>query len=165
MKNFIIKSLLKFPLRYNVQIALYKLLGVHYISNWARISSHTFIGDYKNLFLHYNSEINSGCFIVAKDKIEIGENSTIAYGVTILTSANPNGPKNSLSKLYPKMTAPVIIGNDVWVGAKSIILPGVKIGDFSIIAAGSVVVKDVPSGVLVAGNPAMVKKNLKKSEK
>ena len=93
---------------------------------------------------------------MAKDRIEIGENSTLAYGVTILTSANPNGPENKLSKLYPKMTAPVKIGADVWVGANATILPGVIIGDFSIIAAGAVVTKNVPSGVLVAGNPAIV---------
>ena len=98
---------------------------------------------------------------MAKDHIEIGENSTLAYGVTILTSANPNGPENKLSKLYPKMTAPVIIGADVWVGANATILPGVIIGDFSIIAAGAVVTKNVPSGVLVAGNPAIVKKKLR----
>lgn len=119
------------------------------------------IGSYKNLYLHNNAEINSNCFLLAKDRIEIGENSTLAYGVTILTSANPNGPGNKLSELYPKMTAPVIIGADVWVGANATILPGVNIGDFSIIAAGAIVTKNVPSGVLVAGNPAVVKKKLR----
>lgn len=113
------------------------------------------------MHLHNHAEINRNCFILAKDKIEIGENSTLAYGVTILTSANPNSPYNKLSELYPAMTAPVIIGKDVWVGANSIILPGVTIGDYSIVAAGSVVTKDVPSGVLVAGNPAIVKKQLR----
>ena len=119
------------------------------------------IGSYKNLYLHNNAEINSNCFLLAKDRIEIGENSTLAYGVTILTSANPNGPENKLSELYPKMTAPVIIGADVWVGANATILPGVNIGDFSIVAAGAIVTKNVPSGVLVAGNPAVVKKKLR----
>ena len=97
---------------------------------------------------------------MAKDRIEIGCNSTLAYGATILTSANPNGPKNLLSKIYPKMHAPVIIGDNVWVGANAIILPGVTIGDYSVVAAGAVVTKDVPSGVLVAGNPAIIKKRL-----
>ena len=78
-----------------------------------------------------------------------------------MTSANPNGPENKLSALYPQMTAPVIIGADVWVGANSTILPGVTIGDFSVIAAGAIVTKDVPSGVLVAGNPAVIKKKLR----
>ena len=53
---------------------------------------------------------------------------------------------------------PVIIGDDVWIGGRVIILPGVKIGSHSIIGAGSVVTKDVPDYAIVAGNPAMVKK-------
>ena len=121
----------------------------------------TVVGSYRNLYLHSNAEINKNCFLLAKDRIEIGENSTLAYGVTILTSANPHGPLNKLSELYPEMTAPVIIGANVWIGANATILPGVKIGDFSIVAAGSIVTKDVPSGVLVAGNPAVFKKKLK----
>ena len=112
------------------------------------------------MYLYPNAEINSRCFLLAKDRIEIGENSTLAYGVTVLTSANPNGPLNELSKIYPKKTAPVIIGRNVWVGANATILPGVTIGEFSVVAAGAIVTKDVPSGVLVAGNPAVVKKKL-----
>tara|TARA_B110001469_G_scaffold124802_1_gene139104 strand:+ start:1367 stop:2089 length:723 start_codon:yes stop_codon:yes gene_type:complete len=53
---------------------------------------------------------------------------------------------------------PIIVGNDVWIGANSIILPGVQIGDGSVIAAGSVVVKDVPNYSIVGGNPAKVLK-------
>ena len=59
------------------------------------------IGYYQKLYMHDNSEIERGCLILAKDRIEIGENSTLAYGVTILTGADPNGPRNRLSKLYP----------------------------------------------------------------
>lgn len=81
--------------------------------------------------------------------------------MTVLTSANPNGPKNKLASIYPKLKAPVIIGEDVWVGANATILPGVTIDDFSVVAAGSVVTKNVPSGVLVAGNPAVIKKKLR----
>ncbi len=53
---------------------------------------------------------------------------------------------------------PVCIGNDVWIGGRVIILPGVHIGDHCIIGAGSVVTKDVPDWAVVAGNPAIVKK-------
>lgn len=59
-------------------------------------------------------------------------------------------------------TVPVTIGNHVWIGCKSIILKGVNIGDGAIIAAGSVVTKDVPPFSLVAGSPAkLIKENVK----
>ena len=51
---------------------------------------------------------------------------------------------------------PVKIGNDVWVGGNSVILPGVTLGDGTVIGAGSVVTKDIPSGVIAAGNPCRV---------
>lgn len=66
--------------------------------------------------LHNNAEINTGCLLLAKERIEIGENSTLAYGATVITSANPNGPKNRLSAIYPSMKAPVVIGDNVWIG-------------------------------------------------
>lgn len=98
--------------------------------------------------------------MLAKDKITIGENSTLAYQTTILTSANPNGPHNKLMKLYPKMNAPVTIGDNSWIGARALILPGVHIGNFCVVAAGSVVTKDVPDYSVVGGVPAKVIKML-----
>ena len=135
-------------------------LGVQYIDGGGDMVGTRVVGSYSNIVMHKNSEINDGCYLLAKEKIVIGENSTLAYRVTILTGADPNGPHNSLSKLYPPVKAPVIIGKDVWVGANSTILPGVTIGDFCVVAAGSVVTKDVPSGSLVAGVPATIKKRL-----
>ena len=55
----------------------------------------------------------------------------------------------------------VVVGNDVWLGANAVIVPGVKIGDGAVIAAGAVVTKDVPARVMVAGVPAKVKKQFK----
>ena len=141
---------------------VYRLLGVHSVLPYCKyfIGNPMVIGSYKNIWMHENAEIERGCLLLAKDRIEIGDNSTLAYGVSILTHADPNGPKNKLSKLYPPKQAPVIIGNDCWIGANATILPGVTIGDFSVVAAGSVVTKDVPSGVVVAGNPAVIKKHI-----
>ncbi len=83
--------------------------------------------------------------------IEIGDNVTLADGVYILAH------DASTSKIlnYTKIGR-VRIGNNVFVGAKSIILPNISIGDNSIVGAGSIVTKDVPENVCVAGNPAKV---------
>ena len=152
---------MRLPLLCNYTKLWYKKLGIKMEGDNCRISSRcTIVGDYTNIVLHSNAEINTGCLLLAKDRIEIGENSTLAYGATVLTSANPNGPKNKLAELYPKMKAPVVIGDNVWVGANATILPGITIGEMSVIAAGAVVTKDVPSGVLVAGNPAVIKKKI-----
>lgn len=113
-----------------------QMLGVQYIDGGGDMVGTRVVGDYHNIVLHNNSEINDGCYLLAKAKIEIGENSTLAYRVTVLTGADPNGPYNALSELYPPVKEPVIIGKDVWVGANSTILPGVTIGDFSVVAAG-----------------------------
>ena len=68
--------------------------------------------------------------------------------------------RQSLCKIYPPMHAPVIIGDNVWVGARSVILPGVIVGNNVVIAAGSVVTKDVPDNSLVAGVPAVIKRKI-----
>ena len=155
------KILLHIPIvRYKKNV--YKLLGVRISPGTTKffIGNPVVIGKYENIILHDNSEIERGCTLVAKDIIEIGQNSTLAYGVMVLTSADPNGPHNKLSKLYPPLKAPVKIGNDCWIGARSVILPGVTIGDCSVVAAGSVVTVDVQPNTLVAGVPATVKKKL-----
>lgn len=139
---------------------IYRWLGAK-LADGARISNGiTIIGDYSNISLGKHAEINAGCFLVAKAPIVIGDRSTLAYQVSLYTSAYPNGPYNRLSELYPKVREEIVIGKDVWIGARAIILPGVHIGDYSVVAAGSVVTKDVPSGVLVAGAPAVIKKRL-----
>ena len=161
LKYFIGKILLSIPIIRSKQF-VYQFLGVRTNTIYDKyfIGNPRLVGSYSYLLMHDNSEIERNCFILAKEKIEIGENSTLAYGVTILTGADPNGPRNKLSKLYPPIKAPVTIGNDCWIGANSVILPGVTIGNYSVVAAGSIVTKDVPSGVLVAGNPAIIKKKI-----
>lgn len=160
--RLICKFLLHLPaIRYKPSV--YRLLGVKTVpSNGGGffLGNPMVIGKYSNIVLHNNSEVERGCTLVAKERIEIGENSTLAYGVMVLTSADPNGPKNKLSQIYPPVKAPVLIGNDCWIGARSVILPGVTIGDFSVVSAGAVVTKDVPPHSLVAGVPATVKKEL-----
>lgn len=106
-----------------------------------------------------NVNINAEVMFIAHNNITIGKNSTLAYRVLITTSANPNAPYNSLCKIYPPVHEEVHIGDNVWIGAGAIILPGVKIGDGSVVAAGAVVNKDIPDNVMAAGVPAVIKKH------
>lgn len=84
------------------------------------------------------------------DEITIGENTLISWDCCIMD--------RDYHKLMSdkEKTAPVHIGNHVWIGARSMILKGVTIGDNAVIAAGSVVTKDVPPNCIVGGNPARV---------
>jgi len=81
----------------------------------------------------------------------IGPNVTI---VTVNHEINPETRINAIPK-------PVKIGKNVWIGANCTILPGVTIGENSVIGAGSVVTKDVPANIVVAGNPAKLIKKIK----
>lgn len=161
IKYFIGKLLLAFPI-INKKQFVYKILGVNTVGDHVHyfMGNPQVIGDYHHIYMHENSSVERRCFLLAKERIEIGENTGLAYGVSLLTSADPHAPKNQLSKIYPPKKAPVIIGHDCWIGANATILPGVTVGDFSVVAAGSVVTKDVPSGVVVAGNPAVIKKHI-----
>lgn len=95
--------------------------------------------------------LSNGCYVQAKNGIIIGNNLRMGPGAGII-SANHN-PDNYDQWIK---SDPVIIGNNVWIGMNAIILPGVKIGDNVIIAANSVVNKDIPANSVVAGNPAVV---------
>ncbi len=92
--------------------------------------------------------------------ITIGKNSTLAYRTLLTTNANPNAPYNEFCKLYPPIHQEIRIGDNVWIGAGVIVLPGCRIGNNSVIAAGSVVCSDIPDNCMAAGVPAKVKKQL-----
>ena len=100
----------------------------------------------------------SGSTICATKSVTIGNNVLIGSGCLITdTDAHPLDWQDRRNGYDGKtLCAPVVIGNDVFIGARSIILKGVTIGDRSIIGAGSVVSKDVPPDCVVGGNPARV---------
>ena len=97
---------------------------------------------------YINHTANIGCYA----HIKIGHDVAIAENVVIRDSDN----HDFISDKEHIRTAPISIGNKVWIGMNCIILKGVTIGDNSVIAAGSVVTKDVPANVLVAGVPAKI---------
>lgn len=99
----------------------------------------------------------SATTIVCKDSITIGDNVKIGGGCTIIdTNFHPINyvERNDPATSNVGKTSPIIIGNNVFVGMSSIILKGVSIGQNSVIAAGSVVAKDIPMNEIWGGNPA-----------
>lgn len=95
--------------------------------------------------------------IRCKKSIKIGERAAIAHDVTIMDSDAHSIVENGF-----EMTKPIVIGDDVWIGSRAMILKGVTIGNGAVVAAGAIVTKDVPANVLVAGIPArIVKRNVK----
>jgi len=101
-----------------------------------------------------NTRIN-GASIHATERISIGRNCLIAANVTILDS-DGHGLLPVQRNLINPVSQPVMIEDNVWIGINSIILKGVRIGRNSVIGAGSVVTKDIPSNCVAAGNPARV---------
>ncbi len=108
------------------------------------------VGDYTRIGLH-NTIIGP---------VTIGSHVNLAQGITV-TALNHNFSDATLRiDQQGVSTQPVTIGDDVWVGANAVILPGVNVGSHSVVAAGAVVTKDVPEHTLVAGVPAKVIKHL-----
>jgi len=107
-----------------------------------------------NIQLGRNAFINFNCVFLDCAPIEIGDNLQMGPAVQLYTAAHPLEADVRRSGL--EYARPIRIGNDVWIGGGAIILPGVTIGDRSVIGAGSVVVRDVPAAKVVAGNPARI---------
>ncbi len=97
--------------------------------------------------------INRGCTITSYSKISIG-NFSIIGEYSSIRDANHGMSKDEPMRYQPHSFSPIKIGNDVWIGRGCCILPGVSIGDGAVIGANSVVTKDVPPYVIVAGVPA-----------
>lgn len=101
---------------------------------------------------------NFNCVVLDVMKVRIGSRSLFGPNVQIYTATHPVNHIERASGLeYAK---PISIGEDVWVGGSAVICPGVSIGDRSVIGAGSVITKDIPSDVFAAGNPCKVIRRL-----
>lgn len=138
------------------------LLGSRGENLW--ITAPFFVDYGNNIYFGNNCEVNMNCTFLDDNKIIIGDNALIAPNVQIYTAFHPTNakerfgePKEDGSFAFCKtQTAPVTIGNNVWIGGGAIILPGVKIGDNVVIGAGSVVTKNIPSNKVAYGNPCRV---------
>lgn len=109
-----------------------------------------------NITIGKNVFINSGCHFQDHGGITIGDGTLIGHNV-VLATLNHNMDPNNRKDMFP---APIVIGKNVWIGSNATIVPGVSVGDGSIIAAGAVVTKDVPENTVVGGVPANIIKRI-----
>lgn len=96
---------------------------------------------------------NFNCVVLDVCRVTIGDRTLFAPAVQIYTATHP---LNAVLRRTQESGKPVTIGSDCWIGGGAIICPGVTIGDRTVIGAGSVVTRDIPDGVIAAGNPCRV---------
>ncbi len=101
--------------------------------------------------------VNSGCIFMDRGGITLEDGVFIGPNVNIITENHAENPELR----HNVYTKPILIKRNAWIGAAAIILPGVTIGENAIVAAGSVVTKDVPDNMIVGGNPAKAIRKIK----
>lgn len=140
----------------NIRVKVYRLFGLNIITD-AVFPKNFFEGNHVKI--GKGSWINRECYFDCENaRITIGENCGVGMQVLFCTSTHIIG--DEIKRASQNIQRPIEIGDGCWIGARSIILPGVKIGHGSIIAAGSVVTDYCESNSLYAGVPAKKIKNL-----
>jgi acetyltransferase-like isoleucine patch superfamily enzyme len=157
---------------YPLRAIVLRLAGSRIGSN-SRIQNISFINFYKDGFGNFNAGdnvfIGAETMVDIAGKVIIGSDTTIAERAIILTHTNVGYDDHPLKKIFPDKYEQVRIGDGVFIGAGALIMPGVTIGDRSVVGAMSLVLKDVEGGVVVAGVPAKkigsIEEYKKKNEK
>lgn len=128
-----------------------------------------FFCDYgENVYIGDRTFVNVNCVFLDSAEIRIGENGLFAPNVQLLTATHPLRAADRILSVeeragrspYRTFARPITIGDNVWIGAGTLVLPGVSIGDDVTIGAGSLVTSDIPSGTLAFGHPARVQRTL-----
>ena len=105
---------------------------------------------------------NAGCIFLDVTPILIGDNVMFGPNVQLYAATHPLSPQERLKgEEYGK---PISIGDNVWIGGNTVIMPGVSVGKNSVIGAGSVVTKDIPENVVAFGNPCRIYRQIEASE-
>ena len=118
-----------------------------------------FMCDYGlHIFAGARLYLNFNCIILDCARVDLGDDVFCGPNVQLYTATHPLDSR--LRSTGAESARPISIGSRVWIGGGAIVLPGVRIGDDTTIGAGSVVTRDVPAGVLAAGNPARVIRKL-----
>ncbi len=116
-----------------------------------------------NISVGENFYTNHNCTILDGAKVEFGDNVFIAPNCVISTAGHAIDGEQRAKGL--EIARPIKIGSNVWLGANVSVLPGVTIGDNTVIGAGSVVNKDIPAGVVAAGNPCRVLREITEEDR
>ena len=111
-----------------------------------------------NIFLGDKFYANHHCVILDAAQVHIGHRVLLGPQVQIYTTSHPLDAK--VRAAGTQLCAPVVIGDDCWIGGGAIILPGVSLGAGVVIGAGSLVREDIPAGVVAAGNPCRIIKTI-----
>ena len=121
-------------------------------------------GDYRNLHMGHLAYLGKGCFLDLVESIEIEDEASVSGACILLTHGDP-GTSRFMEQIYfPRVTGPIHVCRFAWIGAGATLLPGVRIGECSMVAAGAVVTKDVEPFTVVAGVPAQVIRRLTPTE-
>lgn len=108
----------------------------------------------KNVTLGDRTFLNVGCVLLDCAPITFGKHVLCGPNCSFLTPIHPQDPAKRLTDM--EMAKPITVGDNVWFGGNVTVLPGVTIGENTIVGAGSVVTKDLPANVLAVGNPARI---------
>lgn len=143
-----------------IKFYLLQLYGFYIFGKWVGVLGLFRVGNKRNIYIGNDCGINSGVYILGHTQVLIGNNVVLSVDSKIIDGGLDL--TNFLTIKKPThIASPVVIEDDVWIGAGAIILPGVTVGKKSVVAAGSVVTRNVPPGVVVAGNPARIIRELK----
>lgn len=147
--------------RAEIPAILKKLFGKTGDTVWIEPPFHCDYG--WNIEVGENFFANYGLTILDVGKVTIGDNAQIAPNVSIYTAGHPVHPASRNSGY--EYGIPITIGNNVWLGGNTVILPGVTIGDNAVIGAGSVVTRDIPPNSIAAGNPCRVIREITEADR
>lgn len=102
--------------------------------------------------------MNVNCVVLDVTPVRVGAGTLVGPAVQLCAATHPLDPREREQML--EYGAPITVGRNVWIGAAAVIAAGVTVGDDSVVGAGSIVVRDIPAGVLAAGNPCRVIREL-----